>query len=169
METIFSGINTPETIVKEVDKLPDNCSLCRESVITLNNYSRCKLNGFCYSLAVTKEQRPVSCPLKLKLDRHVVNKCLEFDTLSHDGTITSKDAFKNQEDKPVPLKWRSGKDAEVLGTVNLEIHDDGGVYISMDEETYNRLMKLEDENKKNQSWEIKQCDLSKKIEEENVN
>ena len=66
MEVIFSGVRTPAPIVKEVDEFPANCSVCEESVITLNNYSQCKLNGGCYIPAVVKEHRPDSCPLKLK-------------------------------------------------------------------------------------------------------
>lgn len=73
-------------------------------------------------------------------------KVLEFDVPSHDGIIISKDALKNQDNKPVPLKWGTGKDAEVIGTVDLEVLDDG-VSMLMDEETYNKIMKLMEENK----------------------
>lgn len=68
-------------------------------------------------------------------------KILEFDVPSRDGIIISKDAFKNQDNKPVPLKWGTGKDAEVIGSVNLESRDDG-VYMTMDKETYNKIMKF---------------------------
>ena len=71
-------------------------------------------------------------------------KILEFDVPSRDGTIISKDALKNQDDKPVPLKWGTGKDAKILGTVNLEVCGDG-VSMSMDKETYNKILKLMEE------------------------
>lgn len=68
-------------------------------------------------------------------------KILEFDVPSRDGIIISKDALKNQDDKAVPLKWGTGKDAEVIGTVNLEVCNDG-VSMSMDKETYDKILKL---------------------------
>lgn len=71
----------------------------------------------------------------------IVNVPMEFDIPSRDGIIISKDALKNQDDKPVPLKWGTGKDAEVIGSVDLEICNDG-VSMSMDEETYNKILNL---------------------------
>ena len=71
-------------------------------------------------------------------------KILEFDVPNRNGTIISKDALKNQDNKPVPLKWGTGKDAKVIGTVNLEVCGDG-VSMSMDKETYNKILKLTEE------------------------
>lgn len=71
-------------------------------------------------------------------------KILEFDVPSRDGTIISKDALENQDNKPVPLKWGTGKDAKILGTVDLEICNDG-VSMSMDKETYDKILKLMEE------------------------
>lgn len=55
------------------------------------------------------------------------------------GRIISKDAFKDQDGKPVPLKWGSSELAEIIGTAKLNVCGDG-LSISMDEETYAKLM-----------------------------
>ena len=73
-------------------------------------------------------------------------KLLEFDKVNHNGTIISKDAFKDQDGKPVPLKWGSGPDAEILGTVELSAVPDG-ISMSISKEDYMRLIeKIGDKN-----------------------
>lgn len=67
-------------------------------------------------------------------------RVMKFDKVNSNNTIISKDAFKDQDDKPVPLIWRCEGNAEKLGTANLEICDDG-VYASIDEETYKKLLR----------------------------
>ena len=79
--------------------------------------------------------------------RTIECKLLEFDKVNRNGTIISKDAFKDQDYKPVPLKWGSGPDAEVLGTVELNLEPDG-VYMSIGKEDYEKIMKLMEERNK---------------------
>lgn len=67
-------------------------------------------------------------------------KAFDFSTISRNGQIISKDAFKDQDGKRVPLKWGSGEDAEVIGDVELDVCGNG-VSMSMSEETYAKLIK----------------------------
>ena len=69
--------------------------------------------------------------------RTIEYKVLEFDKVNRNGTIISKDAFKDQ-DSP---------DAEVLGTVELNLEPDG-VYMSIGKEDYEKIMKLMEERNK---------------------
>lgn len=68
-------------------------------------------------------------------------RVVKFDTVecNGNGNSISKDACIDQDDKSVPLKWGSGENAEVLGTANLEIRDDG-LYATINEETYKKLL-----------------------------
>lgn len=68
-------------------------------------------------------------------------KVLDFDKVNRNGTIISKDAFKDQDGIPIPLKWGSGPDAEVLGTVELNLELDG-VYMSISKEDYENIKKM---------------------------
>ena len=79
-------------------------------------------------------------------DEDVECKVLEFDKVSRDGTIISKDAFKDQDGKLVPLKWGSGPDAKVLGTVELNLELDG-VYMSISKEDYENIRKMMEEER----------------------
>lgn len=52
-------------------------------------------------------------------------KVLAYSSANRNGQIISRDAFKDQDGKTVPLKWGSGKDAFVIGTAELDSRDDG--------------------------------------------
>lgn len=67
-------------------------------------------------------------------------KVFDFSTVSRNGVCISKDAFKDQDGKQVPLKWGSGEHAEVIGNAELNVCEDG-VSISMSKETYANLIK----------------------------
>lgn len=68
-------------------------------------------------------------------------KIFDFSDVSRNGQIISKDAFKDQDGKQVPLKWGSGEHAEIIGDAELSVLEDG-VSISISEETYAKLMKM---------------------------
>ncbi len=67
-------------------------------------------------------------------------KAFSFDTVGRNNTVISKDAFKDQDGKIVPLKY-SKEHPEIIGPAKLEVHGDG-LSISISEETYAKLMKM---------------------------
>ena len=72
-------------------------------------------------------------------------KILAYSSANRNGQIMSKDALKDQDGKRIPLKFGSGKDAEVIGDVELHTCG-GGVSISISEEIYTKLMKMTKED-----------------------
>lgn len=66
-------------------------------------------------------------------------KAFDFNTASRNNTVISKDAFKDQDGKPVPLKW-SHEHPEIIGPATLNVREDG-ISISVSEETYAKLIK----------------------------
>lgn len=68
-------------------------------------------------------------------------KSFSFDTVNGNGQRISKDAFKDQDGKTVPLKWGTDKPSEIIGPAKLEVHGDR-ISMSISEETYKKLMKM---------------------------
>lgn len=74
---------------------------------------------------------------------HVEHKFNLFDffTVRRNNTVISKDAFKDQDGKQIPIKWGTNEHPEIIGPAKLEVHGDG-ISMSISEETYAKLMKM---------------------------